>query len=62
MMFERVLVATDFSAGSESALRVATRPAKLADAELNDRSRVEGPHGARNRAPRTIRHRDRAEE
>ncbi len=43
MMFERVLVATDFSAGSESALRVATRPAKLADAELNDRSRVEGP-------------------
>ena len=34
MTFERVLVATDFSAGSERALRVATRLAKIADAEL----------------------------
>jgi len=34
MTFQRVLVATDFSSGSESALRVATRLAKLADAEL----------------------------
>jgi len=34
MTFHRVLVATDFSSGSESALRVATRLAKLSDTEL----------------------------
>lgn len=34
MTFQRVLVATDFSSGSESALRVATRLAKLSDTEL----------------------------
>jgi hypothetical protein len=31
MTFHRVLVATDFSSGSESALPVATRLAKVAD-------------------------------
>ena len=34
MTFHRVLVATDFSSGSESALRVATRLAKLSDTDL----------------------------